>query len=48
MVDVLDGFEADGFGLLGEVEEELLRLHVHRLREVGLTKVRLRWCSSLS
>lgn len=28
-VDVLDGFEANGLGLPGEVEEELLRLHVH-------------------
>lgn len=28
-VDILDGFKANGFGLLGEVQEELLGLHVH-------------------
>ena len=29
IVDILDGFEADGLGLLGEIHEQLLRLHVH-------------------
>lgn len=29
IVDVLDGFEADCLGLLGKIQEQLLRLHVH-------------------
>lgn len=29
VVDILDGFEADGLGVATHVEVELLRLHVH-------------------
>jgi UTP-glucose-1-phosphate uridylyltransferase len=48
VVDVLDGFEADGLGVPAHVQEQLLRLHVHQLSGEGGTKVRFRWCSNRS
>jgi hypothetical protein len=47
-VDVLYRLETDRLRVTTHVQEQLLRLHVHQLSRAGSTKVRFRWCSSLS